>query len=649
MSPVPILRLSRSRIICGVSALIVVIVLLVTRKPWEISPGRELRVTEFATVWLWLAGAVNAVLLGLLAAATPLWTRPADGGIYTLPRPALPRWFVIGTLAAMLVSALFGAMRLGHSFWDDEVYAMRRAISGQWRARDGGASVTFKRVKWPETLWFFEKPQHNLHSVLSRLALDGWKAVARPSGLPFREDVVRLPSLVFGVLSVGALALLFWRMGFAGAGLIAAWLAVIHPWFIRYSSELRGYSMMLCILPLCYVALIEALDGGRWRWWIAYGSGLFVLMYANALDIYPAIGLGLCGLVAIAAKWRHPAAFVQLSRFAVASLFSAMLFFQLMLPCVPQFLAYLRSTAVHRAMGVEWIANYLSFMISGMPWNPSRAIQSSYMELLPRAAAHPVVFGSVVLLTVLLAIAGLVRLIRAGRVETMVAAAFLFPAPVAYLLTRLRGDHLFEWYLLFSLPGLIGAVALGLDGCRSALSRSRPGFAAGILLVVAVLGGFFAWTTPQRTWLLTRSLQPIRESVEVTRPSLNPFAKENQAVLTAGFVGSPDPYDARIVMVRSVDELADLMKRADAEHKQLFVNLGFIVTAENREPTIMNALRDPSLFELKARLQGYEPINDRYVYAYHSGSLAGRNLNSTHGPEDPGRRKIENRYDSDGF
>ena len=126
--------------------------------------------------------------------------------------------------------------------------------------------LAFRHVTWQQTFWFFEKPQHQLHSIITRVVLDSWRTVARPMGLGFREDIARLPSYSAGILSVGAIALLLWRLGFPTAGVLAAFLLVIHPWHIRYASEMRAYSFMMFVVPLGYVFLTDALHTGYWRW-----------------------------------------------------------------------------------------------------------------------------------------------------------------------------------------------------------------------------------------------------------------------------------------------------------------------------------------------------------------------------------------------
>jgi Dolichyl-phosphate-mannose-protein mannosyltransferase len=608
-----------------VVAAIGVLVLLLTRKPWQwdLPEGGKVRIVDWVRIYSWWAGATNVLLITALAATAGWWMRPSQGGLFHLPRPALPKWFLALTIVAMVVCAVFGAQRLRHSFWDDEVYAMRRAIHGQWRRNDDG-SVKFRPVSWQETFWFFEKPQHQLHSIVTRLVLDGWRAIAKPGGLGFREDVARIPSYLAGILSVGAIAFLLWRLGFPAAGVLAAFLFVVHPWHIRYASEMRAYSWMLLLVSLSYLFLIEALHTGRWLWWSAFGGSLFALMYSNALHLYPAAGAGLCGLAAIISRWRTPAARVQLARFVGVMIVAAMAFLQLMLPCVPQFAEYVRTSAVRGSLDGRWLSSYLGLLFAGVPWSSTGRQVSPYMELYPQAVSYPIAFQILVSATLIFLALGTRRLIMSGSVHRLVAFALLITAPLAYGISWACGNYLFEWYLLFLLPGVIALTAAGLDNVRQALSRKSSALA--FLIVIVFFAAYITLTTPQRRWLLHRPLQQIRESAQITRPVLDPFAKANQSVLTASFIGPPDPYDANIIIFRSVRELAAIIARADAEGKPLFINFGFLTTAQLRFRPILNLINDPALFEKVAELQGFDPVNDRFVYRYKPKSAMTRDL-----------------------
>jgi 4-amino-4-deoxy-L-arabinose transferase-like glycosyltransferase len=601
------------------------LVLLIVRKPWQwnLPTSGKMRVVDYVRIYSWWAGAANVLLIAALAASTKWWVRPSSEGLLHLPRQPMPRWFLPLTITAMAVCAVFGFQRLGQSLWDDEVYAMRRAIHGQWRHNDDG-SIKFRPVSWQETFWFFDKPQHQLHSIVTRLVLDAWRTVAKPGGLGFREDVVRIPSYLAGILSVGAIALLLWRLGFPGAGILAAFLCVIHPWHIRYASEMRAYSFMFLLVPLAYLFLIEALHTGRWAWWVAFAGSLLALMYSNALHLYPAAGAGLCGLAAIISRWRTPAAHIQLARFVVVMLAAAMVFLQLMLPCVPQFLEYLRTSAVRGSLDGRWLSSYFGLLFAGVPWSSTGRDVSAYMELYPQAVSYPVAFQAMVTATLIFLALGTRRLIVSGPVHRLVALALLITAPLAYGISWACGNYLFEWYLLFLLPGVIVLTAAGLDNVRRTLSR-RSG-ALAFLIVIVFFIAYITLTTPQRRWLLHRPLQQIRESAQMTRPVLDPFAEANQGILTASFIGPPDPYDANIIIFRSVRELAAIIARADEQGKPLFINFGFLTAAQMRFRPILNLINDPAFFEKVAELQGFDPINDRYVYRYKPKSAFERDL-----------------------
>ncbi|MEZ5433727.1 MAG: hypothetical protein R3F31_21690 [Verrucomicrobiales bacterium] len=48
---------------------------------------------------------------------------------------------------------------------------------------------------------------------------------------------------------------------------------------LRYSSEARGYSLMLCFLLATLWFSGLALKTGRWRWWLLFGLAEFLTMF----------------------------------------------------------------------------------------------------------------------------------------------------------------------------------------------------------------------------------------------------------------------------------------------------------------------------------------------------------------------------------
>jgi hypothetical protein len=117
-------------------------------------------------------------------------------------------------------------------------------------------------------------------------------------------------------------------------------------------------------------------------------------------------------------------------------------------------------------------------------------------------------------------------------------------------------------------------------------------------------------------------MEPFRESVEMTRSTLNPNAPENQRVITVSTLMFPLIYDPLVRKVLSVAEYKTLMHEADARNVPLYVNNGFIAGVKDRYPEIHDFLANEQYFECVATLHGTEPMFDRTVYRYRSGSLS---------------------------
>jgi hypothetical protein len=133
---------------------------------------------------------------------------------------------------------------------------------------------------------------------------------------------------------------------------------------------------------------------------------------------------------------------------------------------------------------------------------------------------------------------------------------------------------------------------------------------------VTFVAAFASVTQPVRAALRAGSLQPMRESVELTRPTLDPDAPENRRITTASFQRAPTYYDPLVIELESVRELRDLMRAADERGTPLFVNYGRPELAERRTPELVELVHDPALFERVAELRGFEPRGLRYVYRY---------------------------------
>ena len=228
-----------------------------------------------------------------------------------------------------------------------------------------------------------------------------------------------------------------------------------------------------------------------------------------------------------------PAAFDQearsqhLPRLLVASTVAGMVYLQLMLPCVPQLLNYFRTERALGEIGLRWHKNMGAHLLAGIPWNNSDTPSAGYQELQWAAEAHPHVFLLLRLAALACLVLGALRLGLSRPAGWIALAVLLLPGPLVYIVSRSKNHYLYEWYLLFTLSGLVGFVSLGLDWVTG-LARRVHRFAPPLLAGLAVTT-FIVVTQPQRRWLVTHSLQPMREAVLLTRPSLDPYDPRQKA------------------------------------------------------------------------------------------------------------------------
>lgn len=622
---------SRVRLVLGAVGLGLVAYLLFAGKPWSVvvPEGRVPKISQFATIYLWIAAAINLVLTALLAATAGWWAAPLRGETFERPKSEIrnPKWFWPLVIAAMGITAVTGFPRLSQSLWHDEAYPIRRAILGTDRLQADG-SYKVKNVSWVETFFYYKKPNHMLHSVVCRVFNDTWRFLARPKGLQFNEVALRLPTWLAGIASVACLALFVRKLGYPSAGVIAAFLFALHPWQARYATEGRAYAFIFVLVPLLFYFFLQALDRGRWRWWIAFAATEVLIMHSYLTCIHLMVIFNLCAPVAIWLKFRNGRDFLAMgTRWFVANVFAAMAGLMLLLPIVPQLIAYLDETHSLGDVDYRWMQSFLSHLLTGQPWSYTLKYRPEYIEIYPWAVDHPGMFVLIGLLAIGFLVLGIRRLIAQSPVTGLLIIPLLIPAVSCFIQMRISSGHMYVWYIIFILPGAVALTAIGLDELISC-ARSRAGKIAGVTAVALLLGSYAGWTAPQRHRLMAGPLQPNRESVLLTRPTLDPNDPRQEKIITATFFGEPFPYDPRMVVFYSMPKFAELIRQADAENKELYINLGYLVTVEGEHANKYDFLKNSGFFEDLGVLRGYQSLQSRHVFRYKPGSAAGFDFGS---------------------
>jgi len=125
---------------------------------------------------------------------------------------------------------------------------------------------------------------------------------------------------------------------------------------------------------------------------------------------------------------------------------------------------------------------------------------------------------------------------------------------------------------------------------------------------------------------MTRSVQGIRESVLLTRSTLNPHAPENTKITTLSTILSPAIYDPSVKGTPDPHSLAENLQDADKKGLVVYLNQGGPSILNTEFPATYAMVTDTSLFEEVGDFPGIEEMLDRKVYRYKPGAIAGKDL-----------------------
>jgi mannosyltransferase len=96
----------------------------------------------------------------------------------------------------------------------------------------------------------------------------------------------RLVSLLAGTAAIPLTYLLGLRTVGRSAAVIGSALVALSPFLIFYSTEARAYGLLLLLVLLSTLALLRALDTGRFGWWAAYAAFSCAAIYTHLTPVF---------------------------------------------------------------------------------------------------------------------------------------------------------------------------------------------------------------------------------------------------------------------------------------------------------------------------------------------------------------------------
>ncbi len=606
-----------------------------------VAEGKSIHWRQVTRVWLPRAAFVNGWLALLAAAAVPWARRPlADAGTFAADdradavaddrrdavadRDEAPRVRRLGWAAMVVLAgaaAWLTAPRLSQSVWGDEARTLREFLVGQFHTDERGER-TYDEATWGDAFFHFRTPNnHVLYSVLAR-ASHQW--LARPpveaTDAYFSETAIRLPAWVAALASVFALAGLGAVLGWRRAGWVASALLVLHPGFVRYAAEARGYALLLVFAPLLVVALARAVADGRWRWWGAAAALDFCLIYTWPLSAHFVLVANAGALVAI---WWNRARPVRdratlTLRWVVTGLAAFGVWLQLFLPNLVQLRIWLGGSSAKGAPGHGAWIDALCAMLTGRVWHETDASNPLLTPWSRTWQEQPWIVVGAGSLVVGALLIGVIALWRRSPAARPWLPALVLPPVFVLLQSGLSGSVLYPWYLVSAVPGVVLLMAIGLDAVALRCVRSaagRPVFLGAAVLIIALTGA------RTRELLRRYPIEPNREAALLVQPVINPHHPDYQRhVLTAGFLMRNTIYDPGVREFATLDQMRTLMDEARESGRDFVVVYGQPGFARQEFPEIMAVLDDPAVFQHLATLPGQEAYCTRHVVKHMSGA-----------------------------
>ncbi len=468
----------------------------------------------------------------------------------TARRPRLVLWTVAGITAAGL---LVRAPRLTESLWYDEIVA--------WTSHTGGGPAGIMGS-------FAEPSNHIAHTLLT------WYSVAAFERSLGFEIALRLPALLFSLAAIAAMYGLARTVTGTRPAAIAAGLMAVLPVAVLEAAEARGYSMMICFSALASWTLLANVRNERaWRWALyaaLCAAGVWTHFVTAFVPIGHAVWLG----------WRaarHGEMRLGIrggAALAVAALATIALY-------APAFPDMLDARGMYVAAGGDEPS-----VFGPQGWHALLQLGGSWYAWAALPGLALLGFGAVATAR------------SAGGPPNLrdAVAVTLLGLPVFLVAVVVSGSWMYARFTLFSLPGAVLLVAVGIDGLWT--RRRGAGIAAAVVVVAASLSDL----------AVRPAKQPLRDAAQFVLSQRG----EGESILVIGL--------AHRVIDAYFDELSprySFMHGADLEEKLAMVDPEWIVLYYPANVSAANyTLLESRGYETVERFRGWADWSNGDVVVY---------------------------------
>lgn len=605
----------RFALVLGVIAVAAVVFLSLTGEKWPGTvyaveqAGKKLKIEDYVKTWLWWGVVIDLILALGLMATVKWWAGSAEARTLSSQRRSGAFFIVLAGLLVVVV--VVRLPRLPFSFYNDEAHNFVRLVAGDLKHESPlNDNFRFRQTKWVETLWYNTSGNNSMpSSILTRLSYDAWRKITGAVEGQVCEAAVRVPSFLFGLASLTLIGLAMRDLAGDRAALLSVLAGALHGWHARYSTEARGYSILIFAVVMLVWFLSRALRSGSWRHWLGYGAAVFLCAWSFNGSVYFLATLN--GLLILRQLWlwrRQEHSFDQVLRPVIAGVFAVMVAVPLMMPHLPQLAKVLKEfTSIHGVMGGAWWADVSGFLLIGCRWVDVDSLNPVNLSVGRMLADQPWLLVPLLLLIAVM-FAGFARLVRKGGGMALYMIAAPLGTFLGWALMSMKGNFLHLWYLTYALPFALFAVGAGLDWVISTLAGKRSSAIAwvvGILLVSTTL----AWPASIAWQYRHIGKQDERGPILAVRGDIYPrYEKSAEALkpIVGAFWCNSVIYDPRSVIIQNMGTLDTLVQRAKAEQRPLYVCFSHRSFAVSYIPDVVKRLEEGGEFEHQRTFWGQE-------------------------------------------